>query len=1149
MNLNFTGEENDFFSKYQREKDAALLKGQDIRKSTSIVEQIQALQQCDPYSSYAEENLVGALFVETWAQLFTSTRIPKIANSQACINWHAATLAACNQRIHNHVEISQQLCQTAMKGDWTEVASILTHHQSEFGPSLWSLNWLLLVAEEQNGSTYRTELANEFDEYGDFASFMAETFGYAVDQNIPESTYRQLTLELIGSGDKVVGIFLRFLVLGEIEDPWESSDVMWCFDNLCLIDRYELFLKIARLSISTGHRDAIKFNRAIEQLLQHLPLDTFKYLLECANPNWDIKKTGLGNLFISAWDSYVSSDYPQCISLCDQIRAENPCLLGPHELIVKAQLYLGYSDSSNKSETTNLLQHHLRNLFSKNENSEESLSFLQRFATRFPIDSLAMPLRALCAQSSPQGQTNKTLVKASLSYLIHGPRNFEYGHGFDVNHSYLSKLLQTYPDSLAVNFFHTLYKRKVDCSLNQFKEVPEIRKLFFRGLSYAKQGLRASAVVDLDHFLEKQTKDRSNPLSPFAVEEALRVVVDIHKSTGDLLAMQSALVKAYVERQSAIRRLDIKQMYSIAKEMRRQTGTHIGYSFLAHLACDNPHEVSLALKRFLRQEGLEKPSELKNSKTLDKATLALLFLRVCNVEVLDSFITLNTVAKVEKERLQLLEWICKETPAFSRAAETEVLRLMQHSQLREALNRIDGARIALNITSLRDAEKQKYSDTYYRYIAQKNLIDETTEEDFRKANEGGRTLDKKFLIPLSTIERRKILFHSFAQTFLDVRDSFITSPHFGVEASLSGKIRHGILVQHIKQPFVGKRLAVVLGGPEEREIRAYWADELGVVADSPKLNAIIAILHDLTLDVDTLAVDVRDNWIQTRTECNGKQGLFNYVFTHDDLIRIRHNRDEMFESLEVFLDNVFEVLLDRTKASLKRVQERIADDLSSSLQGAINKAIGRLKARDLEWNTTLLRDELVSCLAETEQSCRQMIRWFQVTDATLLGDADMALVARTAIGMVEKLNPDYQNRHKCDTSGQFRIRGRFFTSIVHIFFFLLDNAIHHSNVSRDSYSCMLRVEADATHITVVVSNRMLRAEDAERAASSIKNAFNEASLNLNPERINREGGSGFAKLIATVRYDFKMPDPTFEVSGDDKFVCLRLSINSTGIYA
>ncbi len=134
----------------------------------------------------------------------------------------------------------------------------------------------------------------------------------------------------------------------------------------------------------------------------------------------------------------------------------------------------------------------------------------------------------------------------------------------------------------------------------------------------------------------------------------------------------------------------MKRIFDTCLDNKEQASLQIEFPIVAYLACDDPHEVSLALKRYLRKLNVKIPSELCNIEGLDQRALAVLLLRVFTPEVIDSLNDLSSVEKVESEQLVLLNWITKHAPNFDRVAETEILRVTQHAQLREALEKIEG---------------------------------------------------------------------------------------------------------------------------------------------------------------------------------------------------------------------------------------------------------------------------------------------------------------------------------------------------------------------------------------------------------------------------------------------------------------------------
>src|ERR1039458_3454985 len=123
--------------------------------------------------------------------------------------------------------------------------------------------------------------------------------------------------------------------------------------------------------------------------------------------------------------------------------------------------------------------------------------------------------------------------------------------------------------------------------------------------------------------------------------------------------------------------------------------------------------------------------------------------------------------------------------------------------------------------------------------------------------------------------------------------------------------------------------------------------------------------------------------------------------------------------------------------------------------------------------------------------------------------------------MLQRLNPDVRGLHFIEVESCHRLRGRYFTAFVHILFFLLDNAVRHSRVATGSYSCCVTIRSKSNELLICVENRVSTPAVAKTAAKAINDRIAELKKVLDPMKVVKEGGSGFGKIMAALRYEFK----------------------------
>lgn len=1082
------------------------------------------------------KTLMGTTLAQNWSQVWAPYAGPDIKNSNRSIGWLLAIFKHYAKELERHVVIRDQVETAIMRGAWLEVTDALKTHDSEFGPTMWALRWTLFVAEETLGPREKREVLDLFTDRDSVGSlgYFARVFAISVDKGIPEERFRSVMSDLFLRNNKSSGQFSELLFVEEISEKWESWEVLQHFYEIPLIDRYELFIRLAIIAVANEHKDAQAFARSVSRLSKFTNDAQMRFVDDCLSPKEVFLKETATSAFQVGLDAYMSADYEKCFQSTQALTSGTPVFLPPYELHVKAALFLKIEDKLASAKPSDLILYHMRNIYAKNELAEDSLTFLQRLASRLRVITISRPLKALYAQHSSMESNDSLHKEAAYAMGIHAPRNFEHSSSAAENLRYLERGTKSYPSSLSFKFFYILAQGKSVWSDSELDTIPPVRKHFFEGLALARSKKYRESASSLQEFISHQCNDSGNPLSPFAIEEAHKTLVNSYLATGNIGKMQNLIVESILLRAQSVRRLPMRRAYDSCNGDIHEASRYIGFPIIAYHTSDDPHEVSIALKRFLRDKAVRVPSDLFSCSEIPKQKLALLFLRVCTPEVLDSVEDLDSVEKVQAQRLQLLAWVCSNSSEFERAAETEILKLTQNTQLQEAINNLEGARVVLDPAALREAESVSFGDAYYRYVIETELVRASSKGEIKNAldasRNGGGAIG--YISGETLLKNRNDGISAFINAFNQVRDGFLSSPHFGLEACLSGSIRHGFLTQYIRKPFVEKSLAVKNDPLERDQIEKIWLSRLGCTLDDLNASDIMPVLYALTEQIDGIAEEMRESRIQSRTDNLNQTALFDYSFSSDELTRLLNERIKDAQNMDEFLDHIFEVLLVRTKDNLSSVRKHIKKTLREDLIRSIDEATARIVGITINGDLSALRNHIIECRQETERNCSRMEKWFEVSDATIMVDATFELVAQTAVGMIEILNPPFKGKHAIHVMSEYRLAGRHFRSLVRVLFYLLDNAIKYANVQNDLFESSVSITSGSNALNVTVTNCMGSEEAASAAAEIIQIKVQALQASLDPVKVITEGGTGFAKILAAVRYEFKQSGAGIDIGAN-----------------
>src|SRR5690606_8643523 len=106
-------------------------------------------------------------------------------------------------------------------------------------------------------------------------------------------------------------------------------------------------------------------------------------------------------------------------------------------------------------------------------------------------------------------------------------------------------------------------------------------------------------------------------------------------------------------------------------------------------------------------------------------------------------------------------------------------------------------------------------------------------------------------------------FLAFKSIYLETREKFLFSKEYGLDSSLSTRIRHGALKNHIRSVFEKLNLVTSKLGDEYLE-NGRWAEQL--FFDEEINNLVQTRLKAFSKEIDDYTTYIVDNLIQIQTE-------------------------------------------------------------------------------------------------------------------------------------------------------------------------------------------------------------------------------------------------------------------------------------------
>ena len=972
-----------------------------LRQRSDLIlldETIDRILRLEPDSKKA---IFGNLFASEWPQCFSRLQQAEFRGSVRSIKWQTRIFSYYSKELTDHVRIRDSFLTAVLSGELKRADTLLNEHDGIFGKSIWQLGRNFLLQEEYNGTQANKGELKRFGEAykGTNISIVAALLSARAEKNTGPRQFHSI-LSGIFSETELRGLFRLFQISftpTPTDAKWNSEDLLEYLDLFPLVDRYDAFIRIALLAISQEHSDARRFQTALETLSEAITDPILTFALQVVKPS-TIVLDAASSESASAWDAYVIGDYHTCSQLCTRALAENPLAFQYYELLVKSSLYLGTELPLSRETLSGALCQHLRIIYDKGDLTEDSLKYLETMALRLNDLNISF---GLCATSELHAKPNPDQTEIRLSSLlerVHGPRVPELAFDQKAISIYLNSLLSAYPQSIALKFFRDVTDGMPLSSYDGL--IPKPRILYFVALSALKKEDYAVASEKFADFFQA-TSSGEYPTSPFATEEARVAVAEALLILNDASRLQEVIVESFLERTHSLKRFPLDAAFDLSWQQRVEVGASIYFPTLAYITFSDPHRVSMALKSYLAGNHVERPSELLPSipRRISKRALTFFLLKVCSLEVLDSLICFENAAEVETERICLLQFLLGEDPESQASIQSEILRVTQGAELRLALHKIEGSRVEINLSGMREEEESRFKELYLQFAAFKDIIPYIKDIQLQPiATQGdisyyaAKRDDIRKLISAQEGELR--LFQLFATAFFQARDGFLNSPQFGLDSCLSVRIRHGILVQHIRRPFYQEKLLIDNPDPDSDPAMIFWMNELQLQSVS-HINALRNTLSNLTESVLELATEVKDTWIQVRTEATAA-GLFDYTYDETTLALMYKEKSVLRADYSKFYDVIFDSLMERTRTNLERTRNEVGKNLAPRLTNIILTAQTDIRIFSNHVGYWELLDALSRCRTEVIKAIHAMAHWFEGTDTALMKDVEMELAANTA---------------------------------------------------------------------------------------------------------------------------------------------------------
>lgn len=541
-----------------------------------------------------------------------------------------------------------------------------------------------------------------------------------------------------------------------------------------------------------------------------------------------------------------------------------------------------------------------------------------------------------------------------------------------------------------------------------------------------------------------------------------------------------------------------------------------------------PYKRYLSLKRFLKEKGVNKVSEL----SVDNDKKLRFFLEsVADRQVL----ALHRLFKNSNEVIDERILICKNLFDYYKEKHylEEVSSLSKEQTISGLVQQVDNSKIYVDTESIKNKElKDKEFNVLF--------------DVFKNTNDKVKFFEDKSpeilqIISLLQSKGLSLTFYSkgdsmeidykfslFKKLYLDIRDKFVFDPKYGLDYYLSTRIRHGTIDNQLRNHLQEFRLVTNTDDSGQYMDNTYWLNRFG---NSQKCKEV---LKEFSKNADDLIYTLKSERIQIKTEDEDSKPRAVFDFSDEKLSS--YMDDLYLECVQSDFDTCVSLIFNKlwvyTEVCLKQMREvleethnlirKLLDQLYIDISGSLQNKNYYLKD---------FKDSITSCQTNLQLDFTKVQGWFQRKNVSTF-DFSIQQVFEASLSAINRINQGgllIQKRINSTSS----FKGEFFGAMHDLFHDILNNVLDYEKKRNNIKGKAIATISEKDSILYIEVINPIAMEDVQGLKSTIRESEDSYSSLISKGRSRSEGKSGFAKIYNIVTNVFESSKNQYQNSIDE----------------
>jgi hypothetical protein len=916
-----------------------------------------------------------------------------------------------------------------------------------------------------------------------------------------------------------------------------------------VIDRYRTLIRVCQNICISGYSNVYNHTLAAISQLDGIHDISLNKILFAINPVSALQSCNFDRTHIKCLDEYTSGLYESALSnALAEIRI-NPLFFGMYEIAAKSIVYGQIKTIPTGESLSDQALKLMVAILRRDETSSGSYQDFLKIAATSPCAAWSNQALtfALCEHSTEHEKNIlNNRLPGELSNQTFSPRSCRIIHK-PLREIVGAETERQLSDSTSA-IIHSLSIGNLDKEKSIEGFVPEYRRLKHRALGLMVHGQFSDATSCFERILSDAT--------PGAIQGALVGAIECLLKISDLGKCCELVTKWCLKNQVFAHRIPLDKIAKSIEDKRdRNIVGNLNYPIFFDILVKSRGLQKYDFRYesyddFMDSMNIERPSQLSSiSDILPKAELVYFLRECCDRSVLELSRHIKSSHEVELERMAICQALIGLDPENGSLYSGEIKDISHKLLVNRGTQVFDQSKIFVNTDGIRKKTQRDMREIFGRYI------------DFIASPEGdpskqilvirlSGTSGKHADVHIATNEKAAI----FSDIFLALREDFIASNEYGLDSYLSVRIRHGTLAGQLRRPFELLHLITQRDARNVYGDNEYWRLKIRTSTDNVKL--IMKSMSAFSAKIDTEITRVKNRLIQIKTETEERNpdGLFDYSYSHIDLVNLEIDfRSTKSIDEEDIYKFCFTELWKKTEDGLHSIREFIRKDLREYFIKSLDFLSEEISTI-AEPNQDNGIDQLVSAIKnskiDVQKSLGTVERWFTRRDSATSQECSIQEIFSIAITTINNVNPNSPITPKFTIHGDSKIAGSHVTHMVAIFYILLENIIKRSGYYGNIPDVNIEISESVSNVTITVTNKITPeiAADPEYMAR-INEAKQIAAGRSSEGLVKKEGGSGFSKIRKLFKTDLGRDHIDMSISINELSFSISISFDPRGLLA